>query len=170
MKRIFSSFVLLLTSLVALSCVDDNEIVASGDLLAVGDVLPPFSVVTTEGDVVTPETLAGRPCVIVFFNTGCGDCRRELPVVNRVFEEYAGQLGFICIARDEGTESVKAFWESQGLSLPVSPQTGRSVYDLFAERGIPRVYVCDAEGRIVTAFTERVGYRKLRKAVERMLP
>lgn len=166
MKRFFSLIVLSLASVVSFSCIDDENNASNGDILIDGNKLPEFSVVTMDGNEVSTSALKGMPCVIVFFNTGCGDCRRELPVVNRVYEEYGEWVNFLCIAREESAVTIKEFWEAKGLALPVAPQADRSVYNLFAERGIPRVYVCDADGLIVTMFTERVGYKKLRKAVE----
>ena len=146
MKHFLRLFSLLLLCVVSLSCVDD-ESMEGQEFRTVGDVLPEFSVVTLSGVTVTTESLCERPCVLVFFHTGCGDCR---------------------IARQQDAASVSSYWEQEGFTLPVSPQEDRSIYNLFAERGIPRVYVCEKGGRISAKFTERVGKKKLRKAIEKV--
>ena len=54
----------------------------------------------------------------------------------------------VAIAREETEESIQAFWEAHGLSIPYSPQSDRRVYNLFAIITIPRVYFCTHSGLI----------------------
>lgn len=169
MKYFFRIFSLLLFCAVSLSCVDDEESAYGQEFLVDGDVLPSFVVETITGETISSEMLSERPCVLVFFHTGCGDCRRELPIINDLYEEFSSEVNFLCIARQQGADEVGSYWEEAKLSLPVAPQENRNIYNLFAERGIPRVYVCEAGGRISKRFTERVGKKKLRKAIEGVL-
>lgn len=167
MKHFLRLFSLLLLCLVSLSCVED-ESMEGQEFRTVGDVLPEFSVVTLSGETVTSESLCERPCVLVFFHTGCGDCRRELPIINELYQKYSADVNFLCFSREQDAASVSSYWEQEGFTLPVAPQEDRSIYNLFAERGIPRVYVCEKGGRISAKFTERVGEKKLRKAIEKV--
>lgn len=153
------------------ACVsEDSETVADGDIVVSGQLLPEFSVLTADGREVSPASLTGRPAVIVFFNTGCGDCRKELPAVQRLFDEYGSKAGFVCISRAEGASSVADYWQEAGLTLPYSAQADRGVYSLFAQAGIPRVYVADAAGVVRAVFTTKVSYRKLKAALASLLP
>lgn len=124
------------------ACVGDKEEPAWE--LPDGSPLPQFSVTTSTGDVVSTSTFSGRGGMIVLFNTSCPDCRRELPEVQRIYDAATGAGSgevYICIARDEGEASIAAYWEEAGLTLPYSPQPDREVYDLFASRGIPRIFL-----------------------------
>ena len=91
---------LMLPALV--SCFTEEE-VSSGqaDIITVGQKLPDFSVRMDDGTLVSPASLSGKPAVIVFFHTGCSDCRKELPVVQRVYDECSSQASFVCISRAE---------------------------------------------------------------------
>ncbi len=169
MKYFIRIFSMLLFCAVSLSCGDDDEFTNGREFVVDGDVLPSFVVETLSGESVSSESLSERPCVLVFFHTGCGDCRRELPVINDLYEEFSSEVNFLCIARQQGADEVGSYWEEAKLSLPVAPQETRTIYNLFAERGIPRVYVCESGGRISARFTERVGKKKLRKAIEGVL-
>lgn len=120
--------------------------------LQVGDRLPEFEVVLNNGDQVTTESLRGSDSVIVFFNTSCGDCRRELPEIQKLYDECLRQnrpVRFICISREEGAASVAKFWEENNLTMPYSAQTDRRVYNLFASSGIPRLYEADKNLMII---------------------
>lgn len=122
-----------------------------GVLLKVGDSMPRFEAVTLEGDVVSPETLRGSESVIVFFNTDCSDCRRELPVIQQQADiEIPLGVKYICISREEGSESVEAFWKEQGLTMPVSAQATRDIYSRFAKSGIPVSFRFDSNLRLIS--------------------
>ena len=152
------------------SCVCDmSEAGVTGDIVVIGQALPEFSVALSDGRVVTPETFAGRPAVIVFFSTECVDCRKELPVIQRLYEERGDAAGFVCISRAEGEGSVETYWHTHGLTLPYSAQTDREVFHLFARGTIPRVYVCDAEGTVRAAFATKVTNKKLKTELDNLI-
>lgn len=134
------------------SCVEDSE--PSGYSLPVGGEMPRFEVELTDGTRVSNVTLRGKPSVIILFNTGCGDCRRELPVVENVYRAMGHDAQFISIARNEGAASILRFWREMSLTLPVSPQGGNSVYKKFADSGIPRIYVFDSRSVVRASFSE----------------
>ena len=61
----------------------------------------------------------------------------------------------VAISREEGAESVAAYWKEHALEIPWSAQTDRSVYSLFASSVIPRIYFCTAEGIVTRILIER---------------
>jgi peroxiredoxin len=135
---------------------DDGEVT---EYVKVGDRVPAFSVETVlaDGSTATFSTaqLTGET-VIVLFNTSCGDCQRELPRMNDYYLQHCGDKGFqmVAISREEGAESVAAYWKEQGLSIPYSAQTDRRIYNLFASSIIPRTYFCSADGIITQILVE----------------
>ena len=60
----------------------------------------------------------------------------------------------IGISREENGIDISAYWKSNGFDMPYSSQTDRTVYNLFAIRGIPRIYICNKQGRIVFASSD----------------
>ena len=152
--KIFALFMLV-------SCVVDEpgKNTDDTDLVGVGDRLPSFSVeVVDDGSRYTFSTdaLTG-PTVIIFFNTSCSDCQRELPVLNDYYHKHRSEPGFqmVAIAREETEESIRAFWEAHNLSIPYSPQSDRRVYNLFATITIPRVYFSSHTGLITWVGIEK---------------
>ena len=152
---------LLLTMVVGCSTVVDDENVENEvkEYVTLGDRVPVFTVetVAADGTVGSFSTtqLTGET-VIVLFNTSCGDCRRELPLLNDYYLEHRNDDGFqmVAISREEDAESVAAYWKEQGLSIPYSAQTDRRIYHLFASSVIPRVYYCSSDGIVTRIFIE----------------
>lgn len=131
-------------------CINDDEPESEGEVwsLQVGDRCPAFSVVTDDGEIVSTKTIKGRGAVIVFFNTSCSDCRRELPLLQQRYDRHiagGGAEQWVCISREEDAASVAAYWKSHDLTMPYSAQADRTVYNLFANSEIPRIYVISAD-------------------------
>jgi thiol-disulfide isomerase/thioredoxin len=163
MRKVQMCFLIMLflTTVVGCSSVVDDENVDSEvkEYVSLGDRVPEFTVETVAADgtvgTFTTAQLTGET-VIVLFNTSCGDCRRELPRLNDYYLQHRYDKGFqmVAISREEGAESVAAYWKEQGLSIPYSAQTDRRIYHLFASSVIPRVYYCSADGIINRIFVE----------------
>lgn len=135
---------------------DEDEIV---ERVKVGDQVPSFTVDVVDNgvrSVFSTADISGET-VIVFFNTSCEDCRRELPKLNDYYLIHRGEEGFrmVAISREEGEESIAAYWRDNNLQMPYSPQTDRRVYSLFASSIIPRVYYCSPQGIVVKVFIEK---------------
>lgn len=139
---------LAVTVLATAGCITDSDYTRS---LGPGDMLPEFTVVTSDGDTVTTASLAGTVSVITFFNTSCRDCQRELPKLQQAMMEHP-DVRFLCIAREESAESIAAYWADHSFTLPYSPQSGRQVYSLFASSIIPRIYVVSPDLVITAAY------------------
>lgn len=141
--------IITLAMMLVTGCTSDPE---PDSRIQVGDSLPWFSIVMSDGRTVTPATLLGHEAVIVFFNTDCPDCRRELPLLQARYDAYP-EVEYVCIARAEGAQTISEFWSENGLTLPWSAQPDRKVYSLFATAGIPRTYTIAPSG-LITSLTE----------------
>ena len=121
------------------SCINDDPVHTD---LKVGDTIPDFTVVMNDGSVLTGSGLRMGKAVIMFFNSSCPDCRNTLPSVQNIYDEYYGDVKFALISREQGGDEIASYWETQGYTMPYSPQADRNVYNLFASSRVPRVYVC----------------------------
>lgn len=113
--------------------------------LEAGDRLPYFEVTTLQGSKVGSNESYTRELIIVFFNTSCKDCRRELPRLQQEYEENLAlpesqRSEYICISREEGAGEVAQYWKEAHLTLPVAADETRTLYSLFASMGIPRFF------------------------------
>lgn len=147
---------LLCLLLTGCSSIEDDE---TKERVAVGDRVPLFSVeMVKDGERSTFSTaqLTGET-VIVFFNTTCPDCQRDLPKLNQYYLKHKADEGFqmVAISREEGEEDVAAYWKDNGLQIPYFAQNDRRIYELFASSIIPRVYFVSAQGIVTRVFIER---------------
>ena len=143
MKTNFKLIVLAWLVMLMAGCVGEKE--EPEWFLQPGDALPDFEVVTIDGQKVSSSDSYDATLIIVFFNTTCPDCQRELPILQRQYEDNLSlpeseRSQYICISREEGSADVEQYWSENHLTLPVSAQNDRNIYSKFASIGIPRVF------------------------------
>lgn len=151
------------------SCIREGR--PGGDI-APGDRLPDFVVEMNDGSLVSTASLEGSVSLIMFFNTGCPDCREELPAVQRIYDEFGSCVRIVCISREEGRAGIEAYWRENGLTLPYSAQEDREVYELFAGSGVPRVYVSSPDLVVRKVYDDDpiAGYDELAADIRGLLP
>ncbi len=113
----------------------------------VGDPVPEFML----DDLVSPRDFVGQRSLIVFFVSTCPDCRRELPVIDEACRDLP-DLQAIAISRGEALDPGE--WPYPSLHYYADPTA--SIYGLFAEHTVPRVYLIDESGTIVWKAIERL--------------
>lgn len=147
----------------------DNTVASENDVVKAGQQVPSFVVSINDGTTFNSNQMGRKPACIVFFNTSCSDCRKELPIVQQIYEEFSDSIQFVCISRAEDRKNIQAFWTQKRLTLPYSAQTDRKIYNLFALSSIPRLYIIDSLGTIKNAYTTKVSEKELRKALEQLI-
>ena len=149
MRRILASVSILLG---LCGCIKEKR---NGHEISVGDHIPDFEVMMSDGTIVTDASLNGAVSIIMFFHTSCPDCRQTLPVVQEIYDRYVEKgVKFVLISREQAKEDIETFWAEKGLTMPYSPQTSREVYSLFAQSRIPRIYISDRNCTVRTIFTD----------------
>lgn len=123
--------------LLALSCEKEN----GSDDIKVGDRIRHFNLVMSDGTTLQYEDIARGRTLITFFNTGCKDCRRELPHLQKVYETYQDSMNIVAVSRDEDASSVADYWQKNNLTIPYSATGDREIYSLFCSSGIPKTYL-----------------------------
>ena len=142
------SFLTMFVLAVLSSCIsDESDKDSQGVNLVVGDSLPTFQVTMNDGSTIRTSDLLGGVSVVVLFSVDCGDCRMELPEVQRLWNQQLG-VPIVLIARENTEEVIRSFWQQAQLTMSYSPQSDRKVYSLFASSRIPRIYISDAQGVI----------------------
>ena len=142
------SFLTMFVLAVLSSCIsDDSDKDSQGVNLVVGDSLPTFQVTMNDGSTIRTSDLLGGVSMVVLFSVDCGDCRMELPEVQRLWNQQLG-VPIVLIARENTEEVIRSFWQQAQLTMSYSPQSDRKVYSLFASSRIPRIYISDAQGVI----------------------
>ena len=102
MYKFHVSVILLSILLVVTSCFKDGKPI---DNLKVGDTVPSFSAesVATGGNSLDSSSFTSKRSLLVLFVTTCSDCRRELPLIEWVWDEvkYNPAIQVVAISRGE---------------------------------------------------------------------
>jgi len=126
--------------------------VSPGWSVEVGERLPDFSIQTFDGATVSPSTLAGRPLMVIFWNTWCPNCMRELPEVNRLAGKFAPR-GLAVLAANtavnDSEKKARAYWLKQGFVFPSGFDHDFEIGDAFGVRGVPTIFLIDSKGIVL---------------------
>jgi peroxiredoxin len=141
MTRIVKTLLLVLSFLTVMA--------APGWSVEVGEPMPDFSLQTFDGSKLSRATLAGKPLLLVFWNTWCPNCMRELPGINRLAEEY-GPRGLKVLAINTGINDAegkaRAFWKKHDYRFPTGFDHVFEIGQAFGVRGVPTIFLVDSKG------------------------
>lgn len=123
-----------------------------------GDLAPEFSAPDTLGTLISLSDYAGKYLVVDFWASWCRDCRREIPEMKALFEEFGQKtiagcpVEFLSVSFDHQEETWKACIAAEEFPWPqVSTlvkwkQNPISIsYDV---NRIPTMYVISPDGKI----------------------
>lgn len=126
-----------------------------GDLLKVGDRMPAFTAVETDGRPWQSQALSGRVAVLNFFATWCGPCMQEMPLIEKELWQPLREKGLAVVSfgREHKPEEIAAFARKKGFTFTLLADPKREAYGNFAEKFIPRCYLVGRDGIIRAAIT-----------------
>lgn len=168
MKKVILFCVIALSSM--LSFAQDNN----ADIVKVGDNMPAFTLSSTVNGTVRSEDLKGKVVLINIFATWCGPCQSELAEVQKtLWPKFNDNKDFqmLVIGREHTDEQLTEYNKRKNFTFPLYPDPKREVTGKFATKMIPRSYLVDKNGKVISATTGfGDGYMdKLIKDIEKAL-
>ena len=112
---------------------------------------PDFSLVTLDGEYLTPDDFAGRVVLLDFWGTWCPPCRAATPALKRIYSRHEKQDAFamVGIATDSERGLVESYVAEHGMEWVQAWDADRSAsYDAFRVRNFPTYMILDHEGRV----------------------
>lgn len=170
-----NNYLLILLAILCFSaCIEEKENEANGNSKIVpGNMLPSFTVVKMDGGTFSSESLKNKVTLLVFFDTTCGDCQRELPQIEQVWNDLKTNTSFtlITVSRGQNKETVKNYWTQSSFSMPVYLDENKVTYSLFAGITIPRFYLTDKSGTVRWIADTSLGItvEELKRKIENLL-
>ena len=135
-----------------------------------GREAPDFSLREAYGGQVQLQSLRGRPVLLVFWTTSCGICRRELPVLDRLAEEFRGR-GVEMLAINLGDlEGARQYMRENHLNLTTLVDPDGIVGQKYSVNGVPKLVLVGADGRIKRAHAGMQSERTVRQWLESVTP
>jgi len=126
-----------------------------GSKLKKGQPAPDFTLKDLDGKIWKLSDLKGKKIVMIdFWATWCNICKREMPILQKVYQEYKGKgVEFFGVALDdvEKTKQIRKIIEEKGVTYPIlidqDQKVATEVYQLSGP--IPYKVIVDLSGTIV---------------------
>ena len=116
------------------------------------DTLPEFTLEDINGGQISSEELLNKKAVIIdFWAKWCTPCKKALPHLSDLQEEYANLANVVCITIDKARDKDKAksFVKSKGYDFITLFDPNKSVSDMLNVSSIPRTFIVNGNGEIV---------------------
>ena len=115
-----------------------------------GPMAPDFRLKDLNGKTHTLLDYRGKFVFLNFWATWCPPCKKEMPSMQRVFEE-ADKEKFVMLAVNvkEDKKVVQAFAKKNGYTFPILLDTDYKVGGEYRAQAIPLTFLIDKEGRVV---------------------
>ncbi len=115
-----------------------------------GFAAPDFILPSLDGSQVELSQFRGDGVILVFWVTWCHICQAELPMLQKVYDEYHGRgLEVVAVNYKDSPRAVQAFVKEKGLKFHVLLDRGGTVNGLYRVRGFPTTVFISPGGEIV---------------------
>ncbi len=119
------------------------------EAVEVGEPIPEFTFRAFDGSQVSRAVVSGRPVVLIFWNTWCPNCMRELPEVKRLHERF-GPEGAVFLAvntaLNDSEGRARSHWEKSGYGFQGGYDRYFEIGQAFGVLAVPTVFLIDADG------------------------
>ncbi len=132
----------------------------------VGRMAPDLELKTLDGEPVRLSDLRGHPVLLDFWASWCPPCREELPGIVKLYAELKDKGLLVYGVDDEGKSAARSYSKDAELNFPTLDDGGRKAHRAYRVRGIPSVFVIDANGKVVAYFAGARKYEQLRAALK----
>lgn len=110
---------------------------------------PDFSLPARVGGDLSLASLKGDVVLINFWATWCGPCRKEMPLLEQIYQRYKG-LGFTLVAINVEDDSAGAekWLKDTPVSFPVLFDRDNHVSKLYKVTAMPSTVIVDRRGQV----------------------
>lgn len=121
----------------------------SAAMPAIGSVAPDFTLRSQDGKNLKLSEYRGQVVLINFWATWCAPCRQELPLLNRLHEQY-GKAGFTLLGVNVDDQPQAALDMARQLKLgfPVLLDSKKQVTRRYDVDSMPSTLLIDRDGKV----------------------
>ncbi len=116
-----------------------------------GSKAPDFTLSSVSGKDVSLSDFKGKVVIVDFWATWCPPCRKGIPDLIELQNEYKDKVAVIGISLDrENTKAgVPSFVDRMGINYPVVYFNDKVIIDFGGVNAIPTTFIIDQNGNIV---------------------
>jgi len=148
------------TLLIALAVAASSGCAGEGAFrpISVGDPAPSFAAATLDGDTLTLADFRGSPILVNIWATWCAPCRKEMPEIEELYQEYKDQ-GFevvaVSIDNRGAADQIIEFTEEMGASFTILHDAEQTITRNYQTIGVPESFLIDGDGVLRARWTGR---------------
>jgi thiol-disulfide isomerase/thioredoxin len=120
---------------------------SAGKPIGLGELVPPIKLAALDGEVVQLSTLRGERTLLLFWNTGCGFCRRMLDDLRTWDANPPRGAPRLVVISSGQIEDIRAM----GLRSLVLLVNDHQTASVFGANGTPMAVLLDQEGRVASS-------------------
>jgi peroxiredoxin len=146
MKKFKNPSPVIFSLILAFTCL---TLSTTASAIKIKQVAPDFTLASNKGANIRLKDLRGKVVMINFWATWCAPCRKELPLLNNLYNKYKSK-GFVLLGVniDDKSDLAKKMISELKIDFPVlfdSKQSTSETYDLQA---MPSTFILDKNGVI----------------------
>ena len=127
-----------------------------------------FELTDMDGTVWKSEDLKGSVVVFNFWFSACPPCKKEIPELNKLVEEYKGKnIVFIGVSLDN-EDGVEEFTYMHTFKYKLIPD-GDSFIDENHVSSFPTQFIVNKNGMLVKRIIGGVTYDEMKKEIDKLL-
>lgn len=121
--------------------------------LAPGDVAPNFTLSTTTGQTLSLKSLRGHPVWLNFWATWCPWCKKEIPELVRVKNQYGAAIAIYGVDEQQTRSQVVDYMSQAQMNYPVFLDTSGAVAGTYGVQYYPTSVFIGSDGHIAGIYT-----------------
>lgn len=130
---------------------------------------PDFELKDEDGKIVKLSDLKDSIVVLNFWATTCHSCRKELPELEKLYQQYKGKVKFYAVVIDtDDTKKIKTVKKEIGFTFPVLIGNYQ-VNEKYRIIGTPITYIIGKDNTIVKIFIGPQPIEKFKEVLDKQL-
>lgn len=149
-RRLIVRIAVLSVIAIALAYTFYSNFIQDKAVVRVGEEAVNFALTDLEGNRIELADLKGKGVFLNFWGTYCPPCKKEMPLMEEVYQEYKDQgIEMIAVNVNEPELTVKRFVERYQLTFPVVMDKGDNVTKAYGIGPLPATYLIDEHGKLI---------------------
>jgi thiol-disulfide isomerase/thioredoxin len=111
--------------------------------------------------------------LIEFWNTNCGPCREEMPLLKKLFDQLPrARFNILGVTSDESLETLRKYVAELSIAWPECRESDSGpVHQIMRIEGIPAYFLVAKNGEIVDQWVGSGGsVKRIETALDALLP